>query len=81
VHAARIGDWIMDPAARGNVSYTNTANVSSFQQDGVFTYRGWQYTAWYRGDRRAVIARRHLPDGRLHNPGPVARARVEVAQS
>ena len=61
--AARAGDWILDPAARGNISYENTANVSSFQQDGVFTYRGWQYTAWYRNSRRAVISRRKLPAG------------------
>lgn len=61
--AARLGDWILDPAARGNISYENTANISSFQQDGVFTYRGWQYTAWYRGSKRAVISRRKLPAG------------------
>ena len=61
--AARLGDWILDPAARGNISYENTANISSFQQDGVFTYRGWQYTAWYRDSKRAVISRRKLPAG------------------
>jgi hypothetical protein len=61
--AARLGDRIMDPAARGNVSFENTANVASYQQDGILTYRGWQYTGWYRADRRAVIARRRLPHG------------------
>jgi putative BNR repeat neuraminidase/F5/8 type C domain-containing protein len=61
--AARLGDRILDPAARGNVTFENTANVASYQQDGVFTYRGWQYTAWYRGNRRAVISRRKLPNG------------------
>jgi hypothetical protein len=64
VDAARLGDAILDPQARGHVTYENTANVSSFQQDGILTYRGWQYTGWYRGDRRAVIARRKLPNGR-----------------
>jgi BNR repeat-containing family member len=59
----RLGDRILDPAARGNVTYENTANVASYQQDGVFTYRGWQYTAWYRDSRRAVISRRRLPAG------------------
>jgi BNR repeat-containing family member/F5/8 type C domain len=62
--AARLGDRILDPAARGNVTFENTANVASYQQDGVFTYRGWQYTAWYRASRRAVISRRKLPAGR-----------------
>jgi hypothetical protein len=61
--AARLGDRILDPAARGNVTFENTANVASYQQDGVFTYRGWQYTAWYRASRRAVISRRKLPHG------------------
>src|SRR4051812_23892772 len=62
--AARIGDRILDPAARGVVSFENTANVSSFQQDGLFTYEGWQYTGFYRADRTAVISRRKLPAGR-----------------
>src|ERR687896_300589 len=61
--ATRMADRILDPGARGNVTFENTANVASYQQDGVFTYRGWQYTAWYRGNRRAVIARRKLPHG------------------
>lgn len=61
--AARLGDRIMDPAARGNVTFENTANVASYQQDGILTYRGWQYTGWYRADRRAVLARRKLPHG------------------
>lgn len=61
--AARLCDQILDEAARGVVTYGNTANVASFQQDGILTYLGWQYTAWYRGNRRAVIARRKLPNG------------------
>jgi len=61
--AARLGDRILDPAARGVVTFENTANVASYQQDGIFTYRGWQYTGWYRADRTAVIARRRLPHG------------------
>src|SRR3954453_15952261 len=62
--AARIGDRILDPAARGVVSFENTANVASFQQDRLLTYKGWQYTGWYRADRTAVISRRKLPGGR-----------------
>jgi hypothetical protein len=61
---ARLKDNILDRAARGHVTFQNTANVASFQQDGILTYGGWQYTGWYRGDRSAVIARRKLPDGR-----------------
>ena len=62
-NAVRLGDAILDPAARGNVTYENTANVASYQQDGIFTYGDHQYVAWYRADRRAVISRRALPDG------------------
>src|SRR5215216_6067138 len=62
--ASRLGDRIVDPAARGVVTYENTANVASYQQDGLLTYKGWQYTGWYRADRTAVISRRKLPEGR-----------------
>jgi hypothetical protein len=62
--ASRLADRILDPAARGVVTFENTANVASYQQDGIFTYKGWQYTGWYRADRTAVIARRKLPHGR-----------------
>jgi len=62
-NAVRLSDEILDPAARGNVTYENTANVASYQQDGIFTYGGHQYVAWYRADRRAVISRRALPKG------------------
>lgn len=62
--ATRVLDRALDPSARGVVTYENTANVASYQQNGILTYRGWQYTGWYRDSRRAVIARRKLPAGR-----------------
>jgi hypothetical protein len=62
--ASRLDDRILDPAARGNVTYENTANIASYQQDGLLTYKGWQYTGYYRADRTAVISRRKLPNGR-----------------
>jgi hypothetical protein len=37
--AAQLDDWILDPAARGNVTYENTANVASYQQDGGWSAR------------------------------------------
>ena len=45
--AVRQGDWILDATARGNVTYQGTVNVGSFQQDGLLTYDGHQYTAWF----------------------------------
>lgn len=59
-----VGDQVLDPAARGVVTFANTANVASYQQDGLFTHRGRQYTAWYARDGRATVARRRLPRGR-----------------
>ena len=40
----------------------------SFQQDGVVTYKGWQYATYYRGNTSDYsgmvgVARRSLPDG------------------
>jgi hypothetical protein len=61
---ARLRDNILNPRARGAITFANTANVASFQQDGILTHKGWQYVTWYRGDRRAVISRRRLPAGR-----------------
>jgi BNR repeat-containing family member/F5/8 type C domain len=66
---ARIEDRILDPEAHARITYENTVNVASYQQDGILTYGGYQYTAWYENDgpgpaqATAVIARRALPDG------------------
>jgi uncharacterized repeat protein (TIGR01451 family) len=66
---ARIEDRILDPRAHGRITYENTVNVASYQQDAILTYAGYQYTAWYQNDgpgagqATAVIARRALPDG------------------
>jgi hypothetical protein len=66
---ARIEDRILDPAAHARITYENTVNVASYQQDGILTHDGYQYTAWYENDgpgpaqATAVIARRALPDG------------------
>ena len=66
---ARTEDRILDPAAHARITYENTVNVASYQQDGILTYDGYQYTAWYANDgtgaaaASAVIARRELPGG------------------
>jgi hypothetical protein len=66
---ARVEDRILDQLAHARITYENTVNVASYQQDAILTYRGYQYTAWYQNDgpgagqATAVIARRALPDG------------------
>lgn len=61
--AVRQGDWILDETSRAVLSYEGTANIGSFQQDGLFTYGDYQYVAWFQADKRAAISRRALPDG------------------
>lgn len=59
----RIGDTVLDPAAIYFVSFDGLVNNESFQLNGIVTYAGYQYTAWYTADRSAILARRRLPAG------------------
>jgi hypothetical protein len=59
----RLADTELDPRALYFVSYDGLVNNASYQQDGILTYGGYQYAAWYTASRRAVIARRQLPSG------------------
>jgi len=67
LHVTRVSDDLLDPEGHARSNFSGTANVSTYQQDGIVTYGGWQYAAWYRdaeGSRNAsVISRRQLPDG------------------
>ena len=45
------------------VSYGGYLNAESFQQDGILSYNGYQYTAFWNTNRNVVMARRLLPDG------------------
>ena len=40
--------------------YGNIINGQSFQQDAVFSHRGWQYVAYYNNQRKLCIARRQI---------------------
>ncbi|MEU8970500.1 BNR repeat-containing protein [Streptomyces monashensis] len=53
-----LGRTLLDPRALYFVSYDGLVNTNSFQKNGLFTYRGRQYAAWYAQDRRATVARR-----------------------
>ncbi len=58
-----LSDTQLDPSAMYFVSYDGLVNNASFQQDGIVTYAGYQYTAWYTSTRNAMVARRQLPGG------------------
>jgi hypothetical protein len=45
------------------VSYGGYLNGESFQQDGIVSYQGYQYAAFWNASRHVVLARRPLPSG------------------
>jgi hypothetical protein len=45
------------------VSYGGYLNGESFQQDGIVSYNGYQYVAFWNASRHVVLARRALPSG------------------
>src|SRR3954468_23793643 len=53
----------LDAQAVYFVSYDGLVNNNSFQKNGLLTYKGYQYAAWYTADKRAVVARRVLGGG------------------
>ncbi|MGV9277297.1 BNR repeat-containing protein [Streptomyces griseosporeus] len=59
----RKGTTTLDPQAVYFVSYDGLVNNNSFQKNGLFTYNGHQYAAWYTASRNAVVARRALGAG------------------
>ncbi|MFF4212208.1 BNR repeat-containing protein [Streptomyces sp. NPDC001796] len=56
----RTGTTTLDSRAIYFVSYDGLVNNNSFQKNGLLTYQGHQYAAWYTATRNAVVARRRL---------------------
>ncbi|QIJ66113.1 BNR repeat-containing protein [Streptomyces sp. JB150] len=54
------GTTTLDHQAIYFVSYDGLVNNNSFQKNGLLTYQGHQYAAWYTADRNAVVGRRAL---------------------
>ncbi|MGW7048997.1 BNR repeat-containing protein [Streptomyces avermitilis] len=54
------GSTLLDARAVYFVSYDGLVNNNAFQKNGLLTYKGHQYAAWYTADRSAVVARRAL---------------------
>jgi hypothetical protein len=81
--AARVEDRILDPQAHARITFENTVNVASYQQDAVLTFEGYQYTAWYQNDgpgpgqATAVVARRQGTRSARDSDGRALRHRGE----
>lgn len=60
---SKLSDEIVTTEALTDTSFTGYMNGESFQQDGIVTYNGWQYTAFWSSDRHVNIARKQLPSG------------------
>ncbi|MER7969413.1 BNR repeat-containing protein [Streptomyces sp. NPDC096080] len=54
------GTTLLDARAIYFVSYDGLVNNNSFQKNGLLTYKGYQYAAWYTATRDAVVGRRAL---------------------
>ncbi|MFD7874636.1 BNR repeat-containing protein [Streptomyces sp. NPDC059766] len=54
------GITLLDARAIYFVSYDGLVNNNAFQKNGLLTYKGYQYAAWYTATRNAVVARRAL---------------------
>lgn len=57
------GEVRLSGAGLSLVSYGGYLNGESFQQEGVLSFNGYQYAAFWNTSRRVVLARRALPSG------------------
>jgi hypothetical protein len=60
---AKDGEVLLTTAGLTIVSYGGFLNGESFQQDGIVSYNGYQYAAFWNSSRHVVMARRALPSG------------------
>jgi hypothetical protein len=56
-------DSLMTYSGLTNVSYGGYLNGESFQQDGIVSYNGYQYSAFWNTNKHVVMCRRKLPNG------------------
>ena len=57
------GEGKLSGAALATVSYGGYLNGEAFQQEGIVTHKGYQYTAFWNTAHHVVMARRMLPNG------------------
>jgi hypothetical protein len=61
------GASTLTTSGRTAVSYSGLMNGESFQQDGITTFNGWQYAAFWDQSGYANLSRRQLPSGGWQN--------------
>jgi BNR repeat-containing family member len=57
------GEVLLTNAGLTILSYGGYLNGESFQQDGIVSYNGYQYAAFWNTARNVVLGRRMLPSG------------------
>ncbi|RSM68471.1 hypothetical protein DMB66_13355 [Actinoplanes sp. ATCC 53533] len=58
---------VLTTSGRTALTYTGYMNGESFQQDGITTVAGWQYTAFWDQSGYVNLSRRQLPGGAWQN--------------
>jgi hypothetical protein len=58
---------VLTTTGRTALTYTGYMNGESFQQDGITTVAGWQYTAFWDQSGYVNLSRRQLPAGAWQN--------------
>lgn len=57
------GETLLTERGLRVVSYGGYLNGESFQQEGILSFNGYQYSAYWNSARHVVLARRKLPAG------------------
>jgi hypothetical protein len=58
---------VLTTSGRTALTYTGYMNGESFQQDGIVTFNGWQYSAFWDQSGYVNLSRRQLPSGAWAN--------------
>ena len=58
---------VLTTTGRTALTYTGYMNGESFQQDGITTVAGWQYSAFWDQSGHVNLSRRQLPGGAWQN--------------
>jgi hypothetical protein len=61
------GTTVLTTSGRTALTYTGYMNGESFQQNGITTFNGWQYAAFWDQTGYVNLTRRQLPSGSWQN--------------